>query len=156
MSNVRITFFILMTALLTSCATPSQQDINEKIDAALQEGITEPAQTAPPQDISSALLPSINLDMPGSTGIDVEPRFDIKVNRAHAKQFFMGLVEGTAYNMVLHPKVSGRVTLDLKNVTVAEVMQVARDVFGYDFEKSGNNFHVNLGSLSEYQTSSSK
>lgn len=142
MSIVRITFFASMAVLLSSCATPSQQAIDNKIDAALQEGITEPAPAVSPQDISSALLPSINLDVPGSTNIDVEPRFDIKVNRANAKQFFMGLVEGTPYNMVLHPEVKGRITLDLKNVTVDEVMNVAGDVFGYDYEKTASAFHV--------------
>ncbi|MGD8483794.1 MAG: pilus (MSHA type) biogenesis protein MshL [Thioalkalispiraceae bacterium] len=142
MKIVPIAVFAISTILLSSCATPSQQAIDDKIDAALQEGITEPAQAAPPEDISAALIPGINLELPGRTDIDVELRFDLKVNRAPARQFFMGLVEGTPYNMVIHPDVKGRITLDLKNVSVAEVMKITRDVFGYDYEQSANNFHV--------------
>jgi len=72
----------------------------------------------------------------------VEPRFDIKVNRARVRNFFMGLVDASNYNMILHPKVKGRITLDLKNVPVTEVMEVVRDVYGYDFEKSETAFSV--------------
>lgn len=143
MKILRLTVYGLLLAGLASCATPSSQPVNTAIDDALQEAITTPPPAAPiPHDVSSALLPSINLDVPGTTDIDVEPRFDIKVNRAHARQFFMGLVEGTPYNMVVHPDVKGRITLDLKNVTVDEVMAVARNVFGYDFEKTATSFHV--------------
>ena len=54
----------------------------------------------------------------------------------------MGLVEDSSYNMILHPKVKGRITLDLKNVSVADVMEVVRDVYGYDFEQTKTGYSV--------------
>jgi len=43
---------------------------------------------------------------------------------------------------VMHPEVEGRITLDLKNVTVAEVMEAVRDVYGYDYEQTRSGFRV--------------
>lgn len=139
---------IACTFIIGACAhQPDRQtQTADLIDAALAEGVTAPlpgkAVEKPPESVTSALLPSINLDLPGSSGIDVEPRFDIKVNRANARQFFMGLVEDTPYNLVMHPKVKGNITLDLKNVTVKEVMEVVRTVYGYEYELNKTGFQV--------------
>lgn len=94
------------------------------------------------KNIDDALLPPVDINVPGSTGIDTEPRFDLKVNRVAARTFFMGLVQGTPYNMLVHPKVKGSITLDLKNLTVIEVLNTVRDVFGYDYEQTPSGFQV--------------
>lgn len=135
--------------LLSACASqPETKEVSaldQMIDDAFQNN--KPAnvtaeQSATEDEVASALLPDINLSAPGAGSIDVEPRFDIKVNRANVRQFFMGLVEDSSYNMILHPKVKGRITLDLKNVNVAEVMNVVRDVYGYDFERTKTGYSV--------------
>lgn len=135
--------------LLSACASQSEAKkvsaLDQMIDDAFQSkqvAIISAEQTASEKEIASALLPDINLSAPGAGSIDVEPRFDIKVHRAKVRQFFMGLVEDSSYNMILHPKVKGRITLDLKNVSVAEVMEVVRDVYGYDFEQTKTGYSV--------------
>ena len=135
--------------LLSACASQSgtkevsalDQMINDAFQGS-QQITTATIQSASEDEVASALLPDINLSAPGAGSIDVEPRFDIKVHRAKIRQFFMGLVEDSNHNMVLHPKVRGRITLDLKNVTVADVMDVVRDVYGYDFEKTKTGYSV--------------
>ena len=47
----------------------------------------------------------------------------MNVDDAPARAFFMGLVDGTPYNMLVHPDVNGRVSLQLKHVTVEEVAE---------------------------------
>ena len=139
----------LLPALLAACAsTPPPPDlrtysiIDETLKASRQDNLRQVENTPPPAPVSDALLPSIQVNMPGQSQVQIEPRFDLKVDRVNAREFFMGLVEGTPYNMVVHPRVTGRVTLDLKNVSVNEVMEVVRDVYGFDYERSATAYHV--------------
>ena len=139
----------MLCMLLSACASssgPKQESaLDEMINDAFQgsqAAMSEKEQGASDAEVASALLPDINLSAPGAGSIDVEPRFDIKVHRAKARQFFMGLVDDSSHNMILHPKVKGRITLDLKNVNVLNVMEVVRDVYGYDFEKNATGYSV--------------
>ncbi len=114
-----------------------------EIDATLADAeASRPAAPGATGDVERALVPALPLNLPERTAIDTEPRFDIKVRRARARDFFMGLVEGTPYNMVVDPKVRGRITLDMKNVTVRQVLETVRKVFGYDYEEHDGNFMV--------------
>ena len=101
------------------------------------------AQTTPPPAISDALLPAMQLQLPGiDSGTTITPRFDIKVREIQARDFFMSLVEDTPYSMAVDPQVSGTLSLDLKNVSVPEVMDVVRTVYGYDYQVSGQIIKV--------------
>ncbi len=71
-----------------------------------------------------------------------EKRFDIAVVDSPARRFFDMLVEGTPYNVVLEPGVSGTITLKLKNVTVPEVLEAVRDAYGYDFRRMSSGFLI--------------
>jgi len=136
---------VFLLACSTTSAPPDTRTfdaINEVLDQSIASNQAPTTEQISPDNLSNALLPSIQLDLPEETGIDTEPRFDIKVNRTNARQFFVGLVEGTPYNMVVHPKVRGKITLDLKNVSIQEVMDVVRDVYGFDYEQTTTAYHV--------------
>jgi MSHA biogenesis protein MshL len=70
------------------------------------------------------------------------PRYDVQVEDAPAAAFFRGLVAGTPVNMLVHPNVTGRVTLQLKQVTLEEALDAARDLYGYDYRPVAHGYMI--------------
>ncbi|XOV84055.1 MAG: pilus (MSHA type) biogenesis protein MshL [bacterium] len=99
------------------------------------------AQTQPSPRVSAEVLP-ITPEALSIPTADNEPTFDLHVENAEVAEFFRSLVAGTPYNLVLHPEVTGMVTLSLKDVTVSDVMQVMRDVYSYDFVFKNNVYQI--------------
>ncbi len=60
-------------------------------------------------------------------------RFNISVTNLPADIFFLSLVSDAKVNVVTDPEIEGNISLELKNVTVDEVLSVVRDVYGYEF-----------------------
>ncbi len=117
---------------------PAEGETLERIKAELDTGASGSAEQ-PPEAVQEALMPE------GDPGVPAEleqTRFDLDVDNAPARAFFMGLVDGTPYNMVVHPDVSGRISLELKDVTVPEVMQIAQRVYGYQYRERPNGYIV--------------
>jgi MSHA biogenesis protein MshL len=131
---------IALSVVLTSCSiSPGWRDsVREKMDESLNEGRT----SAPPADVSKALLPPLELSLPDGKTAALEPRFDLNVNNAPARQVFLGLVEGSKYSVVVHQDVRGALTLNLKEVTVPEAFESIRRVYGYEYRREGNRFLV--------------
>ncbi|MEE8550055.1 MAG: pilus (MSHA type) biogenesis protein MshL, partial [Gemmatimonadota bacterium] len=92
------------------------------------------------------LLPPLHV-RGSAEGESFDQKFDVTVSDATAREFFMSLVEGTPYNMVLDPAVDGAITLALKNVTIDEVMQAVQAVYGYEYEETSYGYHVRPSGL---------
>ena len=112
---------LCLTAL--SCTSTMQMETQAAIDEAVAEAVQ-----APPPDV---IVPPQR--MPEAVPVLEPERFDIMVADADARTFFRSLVEGTAQNLVVHPDVSGRITLTMHQVTLLDVLETVRDVYGYDF-----------------------
>lgn len=88
-------------------------------------------EKAVPDFVQQALLTA---DREGRGGAVMRgKRFDVSVNDVPAKAFFLGLVADVGVNVVTHPEIEGTVSLELNNVTVEEVLNVVRDVYGYEY-----------------------
>jgi MSHA biogenesis protein MshL len=88
--------------------------------------------------LSAAIVPSAGAE---------DARFDVSVIDAPARTFFEGLADGTPYNIVLEPGVSGTITLKMKNVTLAEVLDAVRDAYGYDYHRLPSGYVIDPPSL---------
>jgi MSHA biogenesis protein MshL len=96
-----------------------------------------PARAAMPAPMP-ALAPSFTAPATGSA----EARFDLSVNNAPAAQVFMQLAQGTPYNILVSPELSGQLSVVLKDTTVLEALDTLRELFGYDFRVTGNRVFV--------------
>lgn len=134
---------LLMTVcVLTSCqSVPPPAREPGPVNDALRDSAAASRQPAPASaEVVNALLPDSSAD-------HLEPRFDLNVSNVEARQFFLGLVAGTGYNVLLRPDVSGTLSLTVRNVTVPEVITMVRDVYGYEFERRGNVFTISSAGL---------
>ncbi len=146
MQRITIIALMLLLSACESVAPRAAQDDEsvtqgeEALTTAIAQNERLRAETpaaAPSQSLLDALLPPVA--PPPESG---SARFDLNVNGIAASDFFRSLVSGTPYNMVVHPSVQGSVSLDLKDVSLTEVMDVMRDVYGYDYLRQGNLFQV--------------
>jgi MSHA biogenesis protein MshL len=60
-------------------------------------------------------------------------RFNFNVDNAPVDAVLTALVNGSSYSLVLPEKLSGKVTLNLKNVTCFDVLQLLKNVYNYDY-----------------------
>jgi MSHA biogenesis protein MshL len=147
--NTRIPFFkpsafALMSALtLVGCQTvghvteqPPVAESEMMLEEAIAHNQIQQRLTPPPAPMPLAPMSLTELSQ------QPEERFDVAADQLSARTFFMGLVEGTPYNMMVHDQIDGLISLHLKDVTVPEVMQAVRDVYGYEYKRTGNLYQV--------------
>jgi MSHA biogenesis protein MshL len=134
-SCISIIELLVAVVLLSACQITPEKDTPTlpSIQQSLEEAAARQQSKAvePPPEVQRALLPPASSTL-GVIKAEV-PTYDVSVNEAPARQLFMSLVDGTGDNMVVHPDVSGTLTLDLKNVSTEDVMATLRDVYGYEY-----------------------
>src|SRR5258706_736230 len=101
----------------------------------------------PPEAVGQALLPPLKLEMPAVSGQPIDPRFDLSGNNAPAQQVFMSIGSGTRYSMLVHPSVSGTISVNLKDVTVRDALDSLRDLYGYDYKIDGTRILIQPAGL---------
>jgi MSHA biogenesis protein MshL len=130
-SSVRGGIFLALALLAVGCTYPGTKP-GEPIETARAQLAAPPAAPAVvvPRQISDAL------QTPGTAVPEAaaEPRFDLVVNNAQARDVFLAMVAETRYSMLMHPDVSGTLSVTLRGVTVREALEAIRDVYGYDFK----------------------
>lgn len=133
-----------VAAFILSAGCALQQSNTLVAETALDDLAQEEAARARvPDSISRALLE----DPPVRPSAAEAERFDVSVRNVPAQTFFLGLVEGTPINVVVHPDVSGTISLDLKDVTVEDVLRVTRDIYGYEYQRTGPIYTVYANEL---------
>ena len=132
--------FFVMSAFAAGCANQAPKtDPGAAIRGELERATAKSAVLVPSQ-ISDALQP---VEVPVATSnAPAEARFDLIVNNALAREVFLAMVTDTRYSMLMHPEVTGNLSVTLRGVTVREALEAIRDVYGYDFKIDGRRITV--------------
>ena len=134
--------------MLTACADrpPLRQTTVPDLSVQLRAEIAAQAAKAPaavPAAVAQAAAPPPAAEPPlAAPPPPPEPRFDLIVNGANARDVFLSMVADTRYSMLMHPEVSGTLSVTLRSVTVREALESIRDVYGYDFRIDGRRVTV--------------
>jgi MSHA biogenesis protein MshL len=105
--------------------------------------VKAPVNVAVPPSVSQVLAEPA----PPPAPMPSEPRLDLLVNNAQAREVFLAIVADTRYSMLMHPDVAGSLSVTLRGVTVKEALEAIRDVYGYDFKIEGRRITVYAPSL---------
>ena len=130
----------LSALLLVGCAAERPlrtPDVTEAVRAELVPSPAKPSAVVPAK-VSDALAEPA----PRAAPLPAEPRLDLLVNDAQAREVFLAIVADTRYSMLMHPDVAGKLSVTLRGVTVKEALESIRDVYGYDFKIEGRRITV--------------
>jgi MSHA biogenesis protein MshL len=144
-SHLPIHLYCLFPLLLGLAACQSNPARNHSgVEGSLHESLEasrEIAPPAPPAEVTDALLPPLEIPLPAGPSAR-EQRFDVAVRNAPAQEFFMSLVAGTSLNLVVHPQVEGEISLNLRNVTIEEVLETVQDMYGYQYREQRGLYQI--------------
>ena len=147
-SMKKLLLSLLIPAVLGACAMPaSKQETYDLIKSEMSKAAA--ASKVKPADadaVSASLLPALTLDLPPARK-PMDERFNLNFSNAPAAQFFMGIVSGTKYNMLVHPDVTGSISANLKDVTLFEALDAIRELYGYDYKVEGSRIYIKPLSL---------
>lgn len=139
--HVALAGIFLGLGLLAGCSADRPlrtPDVGQAIRAELPQPAPVQTVVKVPERISEALAEP----MPVAQPVAPEPRLDLLVNNAPAREVFLAIVADTRYSMLMHPDVAGTLSVTLRGVTVAEALEAIRDVYGYDFKMDGRRITI--------------
>ncbi len=135
-----ISAFVVL-ALFGCASTPPRRDTYDQINAEIGKAAEARTPPAQPDAVAAALLPPLHIDLPQARK-PLEERFSLTFNNVPARQFFMAIVSGTRYNMLVHPEVTGTISVNLKDVTLFDALDAIRELYGYDYKVEGNRIFI--------------
>ncbi|MEW4531809.1 pilus (MSHA type) biogenesis protein MshL [Vibrio paracholerae] len=135
---------IVLASVLTSlvgCSMGHRDPVEAKqaLNQAINETNSRQIDQLPPS-VEADLMPDI--DTLTASEPKTLQRFRIQAEDVEAKAFFASLVQGTEYSAAIHPAVTGRMTLNLTDVTLDEALGVVRDLYGFEVVKAGKVIQV--------------
>ena len=131
--------------VLPACVSKPPEELAQQTDEALSNNTRaarERSVREVPADVRAQLRQGIDLQQSSVRQLLEEPRFSIQARDMAASDFFAQLTAETPYSVVVHPDVRGAITVNLRDVTLQEALNVVQDIFGYDIRKEGRIYRV--------------
>ncbi len=133
---------IAIILLLVACSSPQPTKPSNVTRVFSDATVPVRSNAQTPTAITDALIPDFNQILASSQNMPQQTHINISVNEVDAREFFMGLVVDTEENMLVHPEVTGKISLDLKNVTLAQVLDAVQKLYGYDYKKNDMGYII--------------
>jgi MSHA biogenesis protein MshL len=147
MRFIKLFFLLCVCLILNSCKVihPTHQTSYQQTQSILNQSIKEDQARESrhrrlPSNLNNSLLPPLSHYV--NSNKNTADHFDVSANNMPAKEFFMSLVAGTKYNMIVHPSINGTISLNLKNVSVKQAMDAVQDIYGYQYHQTSYGFEV--------------
>jgi len=137
-------FLLIIISLgLFSCKTldPKQAKVHSVAVEQIEQSQLNNKQQKKSSISADQALSSINIEQRIKATM-VEDRFDVAVKDVEINSFLLGLVDSTEYNLLISPKVKMQISLQLKNVTVSEVLEALTKIYPIIVEQKDNLFLV--------------
>ena len=140
---------LLAGLALAGCGTtlPGQNEVDgtvmESMQALLDDAEDEyraDASVVPDAEALEELLPGLSLS--DDLLVPVAERFNVVANQENAREFFNNLVAGTDYGVAVSPEVEGEISLNMPNVSIADVMEAVQQTYGYQIRLQGNTYQI--------------
>ena len=137
----KILLVLLVFGVAACNLTQPRRETYDLIGAEMSRAAEGKARPAQADAVAASLLPPLTIEMPKPQQ-QRDERFNLTFSNAPAQQFFMSIVSGTRYNMLVHPNVSGSISATLKNVTVFEALDAIRELYGYEYKVEGTRITI--------------
>ncbi|MBL4857329.1 MAG: pilus (MSHA type) biogenesis protein MshL [Idiomarina sp.] len=130
---------------LSGCAyqpSYSPDEANKAMKPEASEKKKTEAKKELPAEVSNFLNQTANKEQEDGLALLEEPRFVLQADDVDAKAFFYGLAADSPYNILVHPNVSGEISLSLKDVTLDETLDAVQDMYGFEVRRSGRTIQI--------------
>lgn len=153
--TVKSTKFLILACLsstLTACSSvPSDLNPAKLLDSrpqksedvhqvfAQQQGTAGGSDLIIPESVTADLMATGTTSLEASA---LEERFNVSANGVPLKPFLQGMIEDSPYSVAFHPSAAANVSLDLKDVTISEVVQTLNSLYPVDIRFNGKVIQV--------------
>lgn len=148
-----VLYTVLASTVLTACSTPQGAPgsrVEREADQAIvgaRDDVRSSAEmvAARKRSEEQAAMAQSNRELQEANVLATlrqEPRFDLILNNAPARDVFMALVAETPWSLTMHPDVKGTVSTSLRRVTIREALDAMRDMYGYDYRIDGTRISI--------------
>lgn len=128
---------VLLSSVLMACVSEPDGAVPK---ASLDEAMSYRPDPVPAR-VESELLAGARQRAGRSAVLPVR-RFDISASEVDAQAFFAALGAEQGVSIVVHPEVSGLISLNLRQATLSEALEAVAAVYGFGIRQQGNIHQV--------------
>lgn len=139
-TSYTLLLILMVTSFLYGCQsiTPDKTSKNQE---ALQEINQSQLDNNLVNESTMPITDKIDLEIVPPP-LPAEDRFDISVKEVDINSFLLGLVDSSDYNLIVSPELNQLVSLQLKDVTISEVLHALTKIYPIIVKQQGNLFFV--------------